>query len=1063
MIAGTRPRLLLALLLLHAPTAVSSRRILDDLWSGAPAKNPPAALHTTVAKLRRTLQPHAPGLVVTAPAGYRLNLEGHTLDVHEFEAGVARARTTADPGQRAALLRGALARWTGEPLAGLPALPFVQAERARLEALWLAALEDRAEAELTAGPTPGADLSALVETVRAAAAARPQRERLQALLIRALHRCGRQAEALEVYGAARAYLRGRLGIEPGPELREAQRAVLHGLTGPETGPHRAPIPAPAQSPAQSPERPPAQPPAAPYPAVELHMAPETRTAAPEVLAVPPDGLDVRTGSFVGRSAELADISARLEQSRLVTVVGAAGIGKTRLACVAAARAQAAGATVWRVDLVPCAPGAPEDVPEAVAARLRIPSAGPVRPGEAARERMRAVVERSASPLLLLDNCEHVVAAVGELVVGLLADCPGLRILATSRESLGVTDESRLPLAELSPDDAERLFRDRLLRLAPDAERAAASDDVREVCEAVGRMPLGIELVAPKAASAPLPAIGAQLRSQRGLLDAPLRSADARHLTLRAAIDWSYGLLTDGERAVLRALSVFSAPFPQGAAEAVAGPAAAAALPRLAEKSLVVYDPGRPQGPARGSGPRYRMLVPLRQYARAELAARGEEAPVRHRHASWVAALAERSAAAWRTGGYAAAFAETDAASAEISACLDWLQDGGGAATPADAAAARALAGRTATRLALYWSAAGQGEEGHQRLGRALEDAAGDEDWFPEALAWCGWLAVNIRQDEEEAAELLRRAVPAADKTGDPAVVTLVGALALTAHVRQERLAEARDVARRTGPALDGRAHRWETGIWRLFHSELLVAEGAHAPALTSALTARELLAPLDPHSAATAGTMVGMAYERLGERALSLRAFHAAHDELRALGSEHEAAYLQAVLACAAVGDADWEGAAAHADALEDHARESTERYFLAKAETVRALIAHARGAPERAEALLARSAERYEAANRPECAAHDLTRLGTLAAERGEEVLAQVRWENALDTARRSGRRYAEIRPLRALVALREARHDDEGAAELRDRLAAAQRDASACRTTECPFHLAVPEGQAR
>ncbi|MFI0820696.1 AfsR/SARP family transcriptional regulator [Streptomyces sp. NPDC021098] len=1015
-IAGARPRALLALLLLHAPSAVSTGRILDELWTGARAKDPMAALHTAVAKLRRALQPHAPGLVVTGPAGYRLDLTGHTVDVRLLDGELARARATEDPGRRAALLRAALDRWSGTPLAGLPALPFVQAERARLEALRLTVLEERADAELAAhaaaggpagGPAGGADPADLAEALRAASRADPDRERLHALLIRTLQACGRQAEALGVYRAARADLRERLGIEPGPEMRAAQQAVLRGFATPgSNGTGTATGTATATGTVR------------------------TRRGGPAAHPGLPSGTD-----FVGRGPELAAIAAQLADARLVTVTGTAGIGKTRLSLAAAAREQEAGATVWRVDLVPCSPA---DVPGAVAAALGIAPG----PAETLADRMRLAIDRAPRCLLLLDNCEHLTEAAAGLTARLLEDCPRLRVLATSREGLGVAGESRLALRPLDGQDAVRLFLGRLARVSPPAARAADWEEVRALCEAVDRLPLGIELVAPKAASTPLPVIVRQLRTRRGLLEVPLRSADARHGTLRAALDWSYRLITDEQREVWRAVSVFAAPFTVDAAEAVAGPGAGDILALLAEKSLLVYDPGP-------GSPRYRVLVSLRQYARQALAERGEETGCLRRHADWVAALAQRTDAALRTGSGPAAFAEMTAATPEVACCLDWLQDSD---DPAD----RLLGSRIATHLSLYWMAAGQRQEGHRRLLRALESTPPAADWYAETLAWCGWLGVNIRRAGDDD-ELLRQALPAAEKRGDPAVVTLVGALALTAHVRQERLAEAREVARRTASALDEHGHRWETGVWQLFHSELLVAEDERRAALTSAMTARELLTTLDPHSAATAHIMTGMAYERLGERALSARAFRAAHDELRLIGAEHEAAYVKAVLACAAAGDGEWDDALSFADALAAYARESAEGYLLAKVETVRALAARARGDLDQAERLHLRASERYRCGNRPECAAHDLTMLGVVAAERGESVLAQVRWEHALRTARLSGRRYAEALPLRGLISLREAQGDEAAAAELRDRLERTVREASPSRTTECPFHLAV------
>ncbi|ATL32017.1 AfsR/SARP family transcriptional regulator [Streptomyces formicae] len=1023
-IPGALQRALLAFLLLHAPSAVSGGRILSELWTGARAKDPTAALHTAVAKLRRALHPHAPGLIRTGPAGYRLDLAGHSFDVRRFEAELAAARGRGGSDRRAAALRDLLHRNPGPPLGGLPALPFVQQERDRLEALRLTALEHRAEAELDVVAHAGvvehdgetaADAPALVEELRAAVHEDPDRERLRALLIQALHACGRQAEALEVYRVARADLRERLGIEPGPELRAAQRAVLAAT--------------PARTTALAP------PSAAPAPSGSFDR--RDRHAAHS----DPDAYEPAADPhFIGRGEELRDLRRLLRNPGLVTVVGAAGLGKTRLALAAAAREERPGAEVWRVDLVPCAPGG---VTAAVADAMEVATGG-LGP-RAARQRIRAVADRSAHPLIVLDNCEHVLGDAGEVAAELLAGCPGLRILATSRECLGVADETPYALRPMTGDDAARLFRTRLRRLSPGAAEAALDHEIGEVCAAVDRMPLGIELVAAKAATAPLDGIVGQLRARRGVLDTRLWSADARHGTLRSAVDWSYQLLSPDERAVLRAVSVFTGGFTPEAAEAVAGAAAPTTLARLAAKSLLVFVPSADR-------PTYRMLVSVRQYARASLAEHGEEPTVLRRHAHWVATLAERTARRMRTGGFRAAYAEMSAAAPEVTACLDWLQGGEGT-DDADAL----LASRIATRLALHWAAAGRQAEGRERLARALKVTTPAAPWYAEALAWCGWLGVNIRQDHGDE-ELLRRALPAAEAAGDDAVVAFVGALALTVHVRQERLAEAREAADRTEGALDAYRHGWETGVWQLFHSELLVAEDRSRQALTAAVTARELLSGIDPHSAATALIMTGMAQERIGDRAAALRSWQGVHQELLLIGSEHEAAWVKALLGYAAAGDGDPARAESFARGMDAYAKETGEPYLQAKTATLRALVASARGDKDTAERLHLTAVSGYQEGRRPECAAHDLAVLGRLAAERGDTVLAHIRWEHALRAARLSGRAHAEILPLRGLTGLTGLGAEEAEAGPLRARLDDVLCAASPPRSTECPFHLAVP-----
>ncbi|MDT0321659.1 ATP-binding protein [Streptomyces millisiae] len=967
-VPGVRVRALLALLLLHAPFAVSAGRILDELWADATAKDPAAALHTAVAKLRRALRATPPGPLLTGPAGYRIDLSGHSFDVADFEDELARARALDDPAARAAALRGALDRWPGSPLAGLPDLPFVTAERSRLAELRLAALEDGADSELAADPGPE-HAAALAGVLRTAARRHPDRERLHALLVHALRASGRQAEALATYREVRAALRDRLGIEPGPELRAAQRAVLGDS------------------------------------ARRARPAPRSSTA------------------FLGRRTELARLTAGLTAARLTTVTGTPGVGKTALAHAAADAEQHRGAAVFRVDLVPCPPG---ELPWTVAEALGIdPGAAPP---HLLFERLLPALGRGSRPLLLLDNCEHLRAEAADLTARLLAACPELRVLATSREPLGVPGEARFELSPMTAADAVRLFHDRLGRLSPSAARAAATPDVDAVCAAVDRVPLGIELVAPKATTSPLPEIARRLRAHGAVPGA-----------LRAAIELGYRRLTDPERAVLRAVSVFTAPFPTEAAEAVTGlPDTPAALARLAETSLLLFDPATA---------RYRMLLPLRHFARAELARHDEEPAVRHRHARWVAALADHTADLMRGPTSRAAFATLRSVFAEVSACLDRLADG----DPGQ----RRLAGRITTRLALYWLLSGRRAEGHRRLTDALAAADPDAPWYPEALAWCGWLGVNLHAADADA-DLLRRAVTAAVERTDPAATTLVGALALTAHVRQDRLAEARETADRTATALDERRHRWETGIWHLFHGELQVAEGSPRAALDSATLAGDLLADIDPHSTATADLVAGMAHERLGERAAAVRRWQRARRELAGLGADHEASYATAVLACAAVGDARWADAAALADELAGYARTSGEHFLLGKTATVRALLARrAHRDHDLAERLHRTAIEHYEADNRPECVAHELALLGAVAAERGEPVVARVRWERALRTADRSGRAHARVLPLRGLAALPDqpaAAHD----------LARALREAPPPRMTECPVHLTVADDAA-
>ena len=349
--------------------------------------------------------------------------------------------------------------------------------------------------------------------------------------------------------------------------------------------------------------------------------------APGLAAAPvPVALPVQLTGFVGRARELAEIARLLAGTRLLTLTGAGGSGKTRLALeLARAEAEAGREAIW-VELAPvCDPAL---VGERVAA-----AAGSREAGRSPETLAEALRDRAA--LLVLDNCEHLVDACAALVDGLLRSAPGLRILATSREPLGVAGETAwlVPPLALSTD-AVQLFVERaqaaypLFRLTD--ENAAA---VAQICRRLDGLPLALELAAARVRVLPPEQLAARLDDVFRLLGSGSRAALPRHRTLRATIDWSYQLLAEPERVLLERLGVFACGFPLEAAEAVCsggGIEAADVLDGLAaliDKSLVMMRED-------DEGPRYRLLDTVRQYARERLAERGGEEGLRERHACW---------------------------------------------------------------------------------------------------------------------------------------------------------------------------------------------------------------------------------------------------------------------------------------------------------------------------------------------------------------------------------------------------------------------------------------------
>lgn len=594
-LGGPRQRALLALLLLHGPRPVNIDLLIEEIWAGEPPDGAETTLRSYVSRLRAALSDAVP--ITRWPGGYSIDVEDDAVDLRHFERLVRDGEKAA--GARAwrrarDRLGAALALWTGPPFAGLSPDGVLRIEAGRLEGLRLLALEWRLEADLELG---GHD--AVIPELEELVQEHPFRERLWAQLMLALYRAGRQADALAAYRRARRQLGDQLGLDPGEELERLQQQILRQ------------------------EVPPSRP-------------PESRHNLPVLLT-----------SFIGRTSELVEVAELLDRSRLLTLVGVGGVGKTRLA-LEAARARVADHPdgVTFVDLAPIAD--PDHLAAHVATTLEIREQA----GAAGVDRLSAHLRR-ADGLIVLDNCEHLRAACADLVARLLWSCPDLRILATSREVLGVPGEVDYPVPPLGlPADvgAQAAARDseavRLFLARARAARPEFPDDdetvetVARICADLDGLPLGIELAAARARALSPAEIGARIRDRFRFLVSWRRVAAARHRTLREAMDWSYGLLEPDEQRVLRSLSVFAGGFTLAAVAAVATDGdeeqALLHLERLVEASLVVVDTLR-------EPTRYRLLETVRHYGAEQLDRAGETVAARRRHAEHFTAVAE---AAW---------------------------------------------------------------------------------------------------------------------------------------------------------------------------------------------------------------------------------------------------------------------------------------------------------------------------------------------------------------------------------------------------------------------------------
>ncbi len=589
-VGGRLPQALLVALALAEGRPVPADQLLDQVWAGSEfgGRN---RLQVHISRLRKML---GSDRILTRAGGYSLAIPGGALDAARFGQLAADGRAALqrqDPAAARRLLRQALGLWRGRPLAEFADTGFAPAMITRLEEARLTATEDRIEAELMLGGQ-----GELTGELEALVGEHPLRERLWGQLILALYRAGRQGDALGAYQRARAVLADELGVDPGPELRKLEAAVL--------GQDPA-LDAPAAVPRQAREYRPGNLPAAPSP-------------------------------LIGRAAELGAVASTLQVSRLVTVTGTGGVGKTRLALEAARslhRRYRDG--VWLVELAPV--GDDPAVAGAAATALGITPEGGR--GVGPFERLSEFLARRQA-LLVLDNCEHVIAGAARLADHLLAGCPELQILATSRERLAVAGESLWPLQPLAIDAASELFAARAGAIAPGFladEQAMAT--ITEICARLDGLPLAIELAAARMRALAPGDILARLTDQFRLLTGGSRTALPRHQTLRAVIDWSYDLLFDEERRVFERLSAFAGPCPLEAAEQVCAGSditredVADLLARLVDKSLITAT-------QTSRSMRFGMLQALAEYGREHLAARGELAVVRARHTRWVMSLAD---------------------------------------------------------------------------------------------------------------------------------------------------------------------------------------------------------------------------------------------------------------------------------------------------------------------------------------------------------------------------------------------------------------------------------------
>ncbi|MFD5902124.1 BTAD domain-containing putative transcriptional regulator [Streptomyces microflavus] len=746
-------RALLADLLAHDGGPVTADRLIHDLWGDAPPGKPAGALQAKISQLRRVV---GRDRVVRQPAGYRLRLDGggDEVDAVRFRALVTEARPVRDPRTRAALLTEALELWRGPAYADFADGLFVRGPAQRLAEQRLSVLEEQAEARLEAG-----DHALLAGELADLVALHPLRERLRAAQMRALYAAGRQSEALASYEDLRTRLVGELGVDPSPELAALHGAVLRQEPGLSTGAWAYGVPAGgtegSANPVSARESAPAAQGRASAARDTASAARDSASAAQESASAaqgrapaardtasaahttgsPPShsNLPVPLTPLVGRRQALADLSQLLSGARLVTLTGPGGVGKTRLA-VAAATAERDGARAgeladgtWLVEFSGIRAGTPADLAQVVAATLGIRDDAPhslpgTGTGTPSLPHRLAAALRDRRTLLVLDNCEHVVDAAAELTELLLRTAPGLRVLATGQEPLGLAGEAMFLVEPLEPADAVRMFMERAAAAAPgfprdpDAPEAPERRAVAEICRRLDGIPLALELAATRVRALGVRELAERLNDRFRVLTFGQRGAPARQQTLRAVIDWSWELLSAPERIVLRRLAAHSDGCDLAAAEAVcAGDGVARdevldLVTRLVDRSLVVVVGGP-------SGPRYRLLESVAAYATERLHEMEDLTAVRDRHLRHYRALAEHAEPRLRGAGQRDRLARLDAEAGNLRSALDEAVRRAGAGEPEEAV-------RLATALAWWWLLRGRLTEARRSLGAVLAATVG---------------------------------------------------------------------------------------------------------------------------------------------------------------------------------------------------------------------------------------------------------------------------------------------------------------------------------------------------
>ena len=779
-VPGGKTSELVVRLALEGGAPVSADRLVDDLWSAGGRSTRRNTLQSKVAMLRRAFGD--PSVIESRDGGYALTVEPSDVDAIAALGVVATASGLLEAGDdRAAadLCARTLTLYRGDVLQAAGDGEWVDPHRARLEEARMKLLEIQFEARLRLG-----DVADVIGELEAAVATYPFQESLWELLITALYRAGRQADALATYQRVKQQLADELGLDPRPRLQELEQRIL------------------VQD-----------------PSLDVASRPPARVQASRATG----NLPSLTAALVGRMTEVAAVSDLLADERLVEIVGPGGIGKTAVAIAVGRRLASSTDGVWLARLETAATA--NDVVDVLVSAVGGPGGE-----EALVERFKAI-----SAVVILDNCEHVLDAAAALAVRLLDAAPGLRVLCTSQVPLDIDGEVVFELAPLALADAVELFTRRATAQRVMGTASADSDSVLDLCRSLDGLPLAIELAAARTRTLSVAEITRRLEDRFLVLSDPTSRRPERRRSLRSTIRWSYDLLFPDDQRGLWALATFAggAPLPavEFVLEALDVPAAAAidVVGRLASRSLVIVD-----DEASSSSVRYRLLDSIRAYALEALADAGLADRARAAHAAWFADVATVSTAGVRSRHQAEhlLFARTERAN--IDAALAW----GATHDPL-------LALGTVNGFGWAWVVLGD-SRGAERILTALDsagDAAPTQD-RASALLLAAWIEASTGH-LEAARHHIAVAQSLADETGDPdlrARCSYYLAYVVSHHGDFRRALELTDRTRAIYDTLD---RPWDQAASWLFAARAAISAGDQARSVEGADQVQRWLREVD--------------------------------------------------------------------------------------------------------------------------------------------------------------------------------------------------------------------------